>query len=105
MSSLHAQLFDCSDNECDKISKLNAKLDLVSEDYQSALRLPTLFGSHIWRTIKPVGDTTVINEHFFRRIAKLTPCWLLYTDQESFIAELKEMVGYCVKEYELSPCT
>lgn len=99
MSSLHAQLTACCESDQEKLERLNSDLKLVGD--VSAMRLPTLFGPMIWKGIKPLAKMDVINDRYFERLVRHTPCWLLYTDHQSFIQELKEMVGYCVKEYKL----
>lgn len=99
MSSLHAQLVACTDGECDKMQKLNSRLHLV--DDIDAMRLPTLFAPKIWRGVKPLAKMAVLNDRYFERLVRMTPCWLLYTDTQSFIKDLKQMVGYCVEEYNL----
>lgn len=99
MSSLHAQLIVCTDGECEKMQKLNSKLNLLGD--VDAMRLPTLFAPKIWRGVKPLAKMDHLNDRYFERLVRMTPCWLLYTDKQTFIRELKVMVGYCVEEYNL----
>lgn len=99
MSSLHAQLIACTDGECEKMQKLNSRLHLVKDI--SAMRLPTLFGPTIWRGVRPLAKMEKLNDRYFERLVRMTPCWLLYTDTATFIKDLREMVSFCVQEYKL----
>lgn len=81
------------------MDRLNTKLHLV--DDITAMRFPTLFGPKIWKGVKPLNNMETINDRYFERLVRLTPCWLLYTDTQSFIKDLKIMVSYCVDEYKL----
>lgn len=100
MSSLHAQLISCNEDDKDKLQALNTRFHLVNDS--AAMRLPALFGSTVWRGVKPLEKMEFINDRYFERLVRRTPCWLMYTDKEAFIKELREMVGFCVEEYNLA---
>ena len=100
MASLHAALVQCRDHECERISSLNSVMRLVKDE--SALRLPTLFGPYVWKGILPIEKVDLESDKYFERIARKTPCWLLYTDKETFVSELKQLVHYCMKERQVT---
>jgi hypothetical protein len=99
MASLHAVLMHCRDNEGNKISQLNGELNLVRDE--AALRLPTLFGPYVWTGLIPIEKVDLQSDRYFKRIARMTPCWLWYTDEASFIADLKALYLYCARARHL----
>lgn len=96
MASLHAALLECTDDEQKKIDRLNSKMQLVRD--VNALRLPTLFGPRMWKGILPIDKIDLTNDAYLMRIVRKTPCWLLYTDEETFIQELKQLFYFCAWE-------
>ncbi|AEH03600.1 hypothetical protein AVT69_gp175 [Pseudomonas phage PhiPA3] len=96
MASLHAALVQCRDHECSRIARLNSTMRLVRDE--SALRLPTLFGPYLWKGILPIDKNDLTSEKFYKRIARKTPCWLLYTDECVFIEDLKQLMQFCMRE-------
>jgi len=101
MSSLHAQLTACKEDDIEVLTRLNQRLHLVDGTCIDAMRLPTLFGPRVWKGVQPLKKMDHLNERYFERLVRMTPCWLLYTDTKTFINDLREMIGFCVKEYSI----
>lgn len=93
IASLHAALVQCRDNEEERIAALNSSMCLVRDS--NALKLPTLFGPYVWKGVLPIEKVDFGSDKYVERIARMTPCWLLYTDRQSFIQELKQLFVFC----------
>lgn len=93
MASLHAVLAQCSYKETEQIKALNQSLHLVRDI--DALKLPILFSKVVWTGVLPIEKIDASTDIYIERIARMTPCWLQYTDRQSFIAELKQLFVFC----------
>lgn len=93
LASLHAVLLKCDDTETKRIAELNNVLGLVQD--VNALRLPTLFGPLLWKRVLPIEVIDVTTDRYIQRIVRMTPCWLLYTDESEFKKDLRRLLNYC----------
>lgn len=96
MTALHARWRQCSEDDVCELARFNERFELVRNP--DALRLPTLLGSRMWHAVSEEVRSEHPTEHFFRRIALLTPCWLKYTDTKSYIEDLRQLYAYCMQE-------
>ena len=100
MTSLHARLMRCDDGDTDKLTRLNQKLKLI-EDIDT-MRFPTFVGHKLWKNVQPLDKMDSLNERYYERLFRMTPCWLLYTTKNEFIDELKTMINFCVREHNIA---
>lgn len=99
MSSLFGRLTSCPETDTDRLRRLDEHLDLG--DMLSAMRLPVLMGPKYWRAVPTLDKIGVVNDRYYERLARMTPCWLLYSDTQTFIEDIKSMVQFCITEYKL----
>lgn len=93
LASLHAVLMDCNEPGCNTVNNLNESLDLVKD--AEAMRFPMLFAPLIWKGVLPISHYEASSDKLVTRLMRKTPCWLKYTDDESFTNEIKQLLNYC----------
>lgn len=95
MASLHAQLINCSSDDCKLINRLNERMNLVAD--ANAMKIPTLFGNVIWKNIPSVEKVDFTSDRIVRRIMRSMPCWLNYGTDEKLESDIRSLLFYCAE--------
>jgi hypothetical protein len=94
LSSLHAQLVGCDEDNIVLLDQVNKRLELCR--FTTNMRLPTLFGPVIWRNVLPIQKIDMErSEAYIVRLMKKMPCWLTYGTPDQTQADIRQLFQYC----------
>lgn len=98
LSSLHAQLVGCSEDDMVLLDQVNKRLELCR--FTTQMRFPTLFGPVIWRTVLPIQKIDMErSEAYILRLLKKMPCWLEYGAPEQTAQDIRQLFTYCQHQH------
>lgn len=94
LTSLHAKLVSCDENDLQRLEAVNTQLNLDRDT--RALKFPTLLGPVLWKQVLHIEKIDIArSEVLISRIIKRSPCWLLYADDQVIRQDIRALLAHC----------